>query len=400
MRMLKTSGGMTHGRGITDSTLTKWVHAQCVPVCDALEKFTGVHSDTSEQHKHLRSSTQARDKKDNDVFVQWLQAHPSFAGYQSDRLVSIATGVVADTSANCDNVVQIGKSAAKKLTIKSFTEIPLHRSDKVKRIGKKNSVSIHGKNTVVNPTLFFNRIPCVLESSTDMEQFLTYELAPQPPSLFLDSAMRKPTKSALGNLLKSFVFIQTNLPNTALVIYGGHLLQTVVWSQPSTYRAVYQCYVAYILKHCGTGTIVVFDGYTTVSTKSAEQLRRAKKATSSDIIFVENMQTTTSQTVFLANSHNKSRLIVMLNDVGIQTIQAPADADALIVSTALSVAETPKTVIVVGTDTGLLVMLVHLSAPNMDLYMLCSRNPFILHGINDIRTSIGDTREYMLVFKP
>ena len=79
------------------------------------------------------------------------------------------------------------------------------------------------------------------------------------------------------------------------------------------------------------------------------------------------MQTTTSQTdSFLANSHNKSRLIVMLNgllnDVGIQTIQAPADADALIVSTALSVAESSKTVIVVGADTDLLVMLVALSA--------------------------------------
>ena len=55
------------------------------------------------------------------------------------------------------------------------------------------------------------------------------------------------------------------------------------------------------------------------------------------------MQTTTSQTAFLAKSHNKSRLTVMLNsllnDVDIQTIQAPADADALIVSNALSVAE-------------------------------------------------------------
>lgn len=76
MRMLKTSGGMTHGRGITDSTLTKWVHAlpHCVPLCDALEKFTGVHTATSEQHKDLRSSTQATDKKDYDVFLQWLQA--------------------------------------------------------------------------------------------------------------------------------------------------------------------------------------------------------------------------------------------------------------------------------------------------------------------------------------
>ena len=205
-------------------------------------------------------------------------AHPPFAGYQSDRLVSIATCVVADPSANCDNAVQIGQSAAAKLTGKAFTEITLHRSDKVKTISDKNSVSIREKNTVVNPTLFFSRITCVLKSSTDMKHLLTYELAPQTPSLFVYGAIRKPTKSALGNLLKSFVPIQTYLPNTAhFVIDGGHLLQTVVWSQPSTYRAVCQCYVAYISKHCGTSTIVVFDGYTTVSTKSAEQLRRGKK---------------------------------------------------------------------------------------------------------------------------
>ena len=37
MRMMKTSGGMTHG--ITDSILTTWAHAlpQCVPVCEAME---------------------------------------------------------------------------------------------------------------------------------------------------------------------------------------------------------------------------------------------------------------------------------------------------------------------------------------------------------------------------
>jgi len=33
--------GMTHGRGITDSTLTKWAHAlpRFVPLYDALEKL-------------------------------------------------------------------------------------------------------------------------------------------------------------------------------------------------------------------------------------------------------------------------------------------------------------------------------------------------------------------------
>ena len=102
---------------------------QCVPLCDALETFTGVHTSTSEQHKDLRSSTQAKDKKDYDVFLQWLQAHSPFAGYQPDRLVSVSTGVVAGTSVNCDNAVQIGLAAASKLTGKKFTELTLHRKD-------------------------------------------------------------------------------------------------------------------------------------------------------------------------------------------------------------------------------------------------------------------------------
>ena len=98
MRMLKTSGGMTHGREFTDSTLTKWVHthSRCIPICDALENFTGVHPETSEQHKDLRTSTQDRDKTDYGKFVQWLKSHPPFAGYNPNRLVSLSSGVIAD----------------------------------------------------------------------------------------------------------------------------------------------------------------------------------------------------------------------------------------------------------------------------------------------------------------
>ena len=137
---------MTLGRGITDSTLTKWVPAlpHCVPLCDALEKFTSVQAATSEQHNDLRSFTQAKDKKDYNVFLQWLQAQPPFVDYQPDHLVYISTGVVADKSVNCDNAVQIGQAATSKLTEKQFTKITLHRSDKVKTMGYKNSINGKG----------------------------------------------------------------------------------------------------------------------------------------------------------------------------------------------------------------------------------------------------------------
>ena len=69
-----------------------------------------------------------------------------------------------------------------------------------------------------------------------MEAFLAYELAPQSPSLFYYGVMRKPAKSDLGILLKSFISQQSNIPENGLFILdAGHLLQTVVWPQPSTY---------------------------------------------------------------------------------------------------------------------------------------------------------------------
>ena len=57
--------------------LLKWVHAlpHCVPTCDELEQFTGVHTGTPEQHKDIQQSTRSRDNKERSIFVGWLQAH-------------------------------------------------------------------------------------------------------------------------------------------------------------------------------------------------------------------------------------------------------------------------------------------------------------------------------------
>ena len=154
MRLLKTSGGMTHGRGITASTLTRWVHAlpQCVPICNALETFTSVHSGTSEQHEDLRPASQSRDKSDLDCFVHWLEAHPLIVRQESDILFSAATGIVEDVSVHCDNAIQIGQCSMKKLIGKTYSELTLHRKDKVKSLAAmNNTIQINGEDTVINP---------------------------------------------------------------------------------------------------------------------------------------------------------------------------------------------------------------------------------------------------------
>ena len=90
-------------------------------------------------------------------------------------------------------------------------------------------------------------------------------------------------------------------------------------------------------------------------------------------------KTTTTQKTFLANSKNKARLIdkltTELHHAGVLVKQDPADADHLIVSTALTLSQTEmKPVVVVGTDTDVLVMLISQSFSDMDIHTLCHRN--------------------------
>ena len=244
---------------------------------------------------------------------------------------------------------------------------------------------------------------CVIRNTSDMEDFFTYELAPQPPSLFHDGIMRKTQKSALGNILKNYVAHLSYIPdNSVVVLDGGHLLHTVIWSTPSTYGDICQSYISYILKNYGAGSTVVFDGYGSEnSTKVVEQRRRAQHHMSSDILFDDNTPTTNSQSSFLSNVNNKARLIQALIEkmplFGIRVKQAGSDADSLIISTALHVAEAAEApVVVIGTDTDLLVMLLALTISSTNMYMMCCRNPITIYSIHDIQQAIGETSNYIM----
>ena len=100
----------------------------------------------------------------------------------------------------------------------------------------------------------------------------------------------------------------------------------------------------------------MFDGCdSSASTKPADQQRRATQSISADILFECDMKTTITQKAFLANSKNKARLIdklrTELQHAGVIVKQDTADADQLIVSTAMTLAQTERMpVVVVGGD--------------------------------------------------
>ena len=236
-----------------------------------------------------------------------------------------------------------------------------------------------------------------------MKNYLKYELAKQPPSLFDKGILRKGNKSTLGNILKTKSSIHSELPDDAcFVLDGGHLLHVVPWPADGTYRDVCLTYISYVEHHYGQNTTVVFDGYSNMhSTKSAEQRRRAALTPSADIIFELDMKATTPKTSFLANNNNKARLIdklmLELQHIGINCKQHESDADHLIISTAMEIAGlNPKPIVVVGTDTDLLVMLVAQCLPNMNIFMLFQHSPAIMYNIYEIQEAHDQLKTHLL----
>ena len=165
-----------------------------------------------------------------------------------------------------------------------------------------------------------------------------------------------------------------------------------------------EAYKTYIIKHYHESATVVFDGYAgPPPTKSTEQNRRSKTRTSADMVIAPNLPTTTTQTAFLGNTCNKARLIdtlsLVLTSSGITVKQAESDADTLIVSTAFQMAEGSERyqpVVVVGTDTDLLVMLVVRATSYMDMFVLCHRNPITLYSVEQLHQALGSTIQHLL----
>ena len=76
MRSLKTTGGLTRGRGMTETHRLVWCLARhaCAEVNSAMKQLASVTYETSEQHKYLSQAWQTRDTADSEKlmsFIEW-----------------------------------------------------------------------------------------------------------------------------------------------------------------------------------------------------------------------------------------------------------------------------------------------------------------------------------------
>ena len=71
----------------------------------------------------------------------------------------------------------------------------------------QSTVKVNDETVIINPLLLFQKISLNLNSKDDMKEFLEYELAPFPLSLFTENGLRKNKKSELYNEFTSITAV-------------------------------------------------------------------------------------------------------------------------------------------------------------------------------------------------
>lgn len=103
MRSLKTSGGLTHGRGMTDLQHSVWLLSTpaCAEISQAMQEITGILYEASEQHKETTQARLEKDFNDAATIMRYLLARNPFS--HQNELRNIHTGKIADETVSVDN---------------------------------------------------------------------------------------------------------------------------------------------------------------------------------------------------------------------------------------------------------------------------------------------------------
>ena len=408
MRFIKSSGGCTRGRGMTEAVRHLWALSlnSCALVHSALMKLTNTRRNDQE-HAELSKSRTSQDYHDTSVFYQWLKARNPFL-VESQDLLSLSTGlvlVVEKDSVNCEKSEEIGKKIQESFHNKSIPQCTIPRNSIVRNmaslfINNKTKPNVYSTDET---NMMFVRLVAVAERMESLEPAFEYELTPEPKSLFHNGLMRKSEKSALRKALiqkDAIVSIEVIKSCTNSVLDGGALLHKVRWVKGIKFKEVAETYLRYI-KTNYTLPIVIFDGYPDTSIKTQEHLRRYPVPLSSYVDIVPENKVPFNQDRYLSSKENKSAFIKFLTpflcDAGVKVKICKDDADCFVVKEALTNANHNEgPVLVVADDTDIFVMLLyHWKSSLKDIVFLSERSQSAW-SISKSQKYITDLKEHLL----
>ena len=116
MRCMKSRGGLTRGRGVTDSGLAKWIHnmSALAALTEVVQTFFNVSFASSEQHVDGRPSRIKRDSADLNKLLQFFSTYNPFP--VKEQIMCITTGVEGNESVNAHTALDVGLTPKKLLS--------------------------------------------------------------------------------------------------------------------------------------------------------------------------------------------------------------------------------------------------------------------------------------------
>jgi len=353
MRTLKSTGGMTRGKGMTEVQRAQWLLSMpvCAAVNSSMQALTNTEYITSEQHKECSKTRQERDTKDRNTILTFLNERKPFAAVNSLR--NIETGVTSTDDVNAHQAHEIGSAIINELKGQNVMDVSFKKGRQVVTL-KTHSVLQAGNQIVpVSPQLLFQQLLVAATSQADdMGNVFNHELCPVPASLFDNTGcMREAQKATLAEAIWCLGDCAANPESDENMVYildGGSLLHKIPWPRGYTFKGICQLYVDYVRKRDGFPSIV-FDGYMDFTHQ-----RRSKGIMRTTILFTEDTPFRSKKDHFLANSVNKQNFINLLGaslqTIGCEVVHAAADADVTIVKTAVEWASRKKATLI-GEDT-------------------------------------------------
>ncbi|CAH2005907.1 unnamed protein product [Acanthoscelides obtectus] len=165
MRIMKITGGLTHGRGVSESILCKWTKGMTSlqNICEEMEKMCGVAFTSSEQHVEMRESRIKRDTSDSKNFMDWFTQHHPFPNVGD--ILSLTTGVVGDSTINCHMAKAFGLLSVDRIVGGDFETVIFYMKDRFLPLATmKNAIKISDE-TIPKESQLLNNLMKNLKNS-------------------------------------------------------------------------------------------------------------------------------------------------------------------------------------------------------------------------------------------
>ena len=189
MRSVKTSGGLTRGRGLTKVQRSQWLMSMpsCAAVNEAMQSLTDVGFHTSEQHKDSSISRQKRDRQDVIKIISYMRDRNPFT--ESTPLRNIYTGMNAEDTINAYAAEECGRKIIDSMVGQNAFDYTFKKSKQVLTMSSKLSITVDEGRVEVDPQVLFQRLATVSNRESEDISDIEYELSTHPPSIFEPSGL-------------------------------------------------------------------------------------------------------------------------------------------------------------------------------------------------------------------